>query len=151
MAIRRKAISLLTLRRERSRGFFVLTHTHWLCDNCRIHSVDKKNCSAGNAETEVINVKSYANADDVLIAWQPDQWPGNWVGFKLERRDETSQQITVLVNRIPPKAGEGPVEPTGMSSAQSPIRRCIWTDHSVWRPTTYPIVSPRCRIRRTAH
>ena len=27
--------------------------------------------------------------------------------------------------------GQGPVQPTGISSAQSPIRRCIWTDHSV--------------------
>jgi len=78
-----------------------------------------------------IVVKAYANADDVLIAWQPDQWPANWVGFQIERRNETSQQVTLLVNRIPPKAGEGPVQPTGISSAQSPIRRCIWTDHSV--------------------
>jgi hypothetical protein len=78
-----------------------------------------------------INVKSYANADDVLIAWQPDQWPADWIGFQLERRDETTKAVTVLVNRIPPKAGEGPVQPTGISSAQSPIRRCIWTDHSV--------------------
>ena len=67
----------------------------------------------------------------MLIAWQPDQWPADWVGFQLERRNETNQQVTLLVNRIPPKAGEGPVQPTGISSAQSPIRRCIWTDHSV--------------------
>ncbi|WP_213738386.1 phospholipase D-like domain-containing protein [Bradyrhizobium sp. dw_411] len=78
-----------------------------------------------------IVVKAYANADDVLIAWQPDQWPAGWVGFQIERRNDTNQQITLLVNRIPPKAGEGPVQPTGISSAQSPIRRCIWTDHSV--------------------
>jgi phosphatidylserine/phosphatidylglycerophosphate/cardiolipin synthase-like enzyme len=78
-----------------------------------------------------INVKSYANADDVLIAWQPDQWPDDWIGFQLERRDETTKQVTVLVNRIPPKPGQGPVQPTGVSSTQSPIRRCIWTDHSV--------------------
>jgi phosphatidylserine/phosphatidylglycerophosphate/cardiolipin synthase-like enzyme len=78
-----------------------------------------------------IHVRSYANADDILIAWQPDQWPGDWIGFQLERRDETTGQVTVLVNRIPPKAGQGPVQPTGVSSAQSPIRRCIWTDHSV--------------------
>lgn len=78
-----------------------------------------------------IVVKAYANADDVLIAWQPDQWPADWVGFQLERRNDTNQQVTVLANRIPPKAGEGPVQPTGISSAQSPIRRCIWTDHSV--------------------
>jgi phosphatidylserine/phosphatidylglycerophosphate/cardiolipin synthase-like enzyme len=78
-----------------------------------------------------IIVKAYANADDVLIAWQPDQWPADWVGFQIERRNDTNQQVTLLVNRIPPKAGQGPVQPTGISSAQSPIRRCIWTDHSV--------------------
>jgi phosphatidylserine/phosphatidylglycerophosphate/cardiolipin synthase-like enzyme len=78
-----------------------------------------------------IIVKAYANADDVLIAWQPNPWPADWVGFQLERRNETNQQVTVLVNRIPPKPGQGPVQPTGISSDQSPIRRCTWTDHSV--------------------
>ncbi|MDB5635250.1 MAG: hypothetical protein JWP51_158 [Bradyrhizobium sp.] len=78
-----------------------------------------------------IMVKVYANADDVLIAWQPDPWPADWVGFRLERRNDTNQQVTVLVNRIPPKPGQGPIQPTGISSDQSPIRRCIWTDHSV--------------------
>jgi len=77
-----------------------------------------------------IDVKAYANADDVLIAWEPDPWSGDWVGFQLERRDDTTQAVTVLVNRIPPKPGQGPVQPTGISSAQSPIRRCIWTDHN---------------------
>lgn len=77
-----------------------------------------------------IAVKAYANADDVLIAWQPDSWSGDWVGFQLERRNDTTQQITMVANRIPPKPGEGPVQPTGVASAQSPIRRCIWTDHN---------------------
>src|SRR5215472_11345100 len=77
-----------------------------------------------------IAVKAYANADDVLIAWQPDQWSDDWVGFQLERRNDATQQVTVVVNRIPPKPGEGPVQPTGVASAQSPIRRCIWTDHN---------------------
>jgi len=77
-----------------------------------------------------IAVKAYANADDVLIAWQADQWPNDWVGFQLERRNDTTQQVTVVVNRIPPKPGQGPVQQTGISSAQSPIRRCIWTDHN---------------------
>jgi phosphatidylserine/phosphatidylglycerophosphate/cardiolipin synthase-like enzyme len=77
-----------------------------------------------------IAVKAYANADDVLIAWQPDKWSGDWVGFQLERRNDTTGQITVVVNRIPPRPGQGPVEPAGVTSAQSPIRRCIWTDHS---------------------
>lgn len=78
-----------------------------------------------------ITVKAYANADDVLIAWEPDQWPNAWVGFQLERRDDKTQQVTAIVNRIPPNAGQGPVQATGISSAQSPIRRCIWTDHSL--------------------
>jgi phosphatidylserine/phosphatidylglycerophosphate/cardiolipin synthase-like enzyme len=77
-----------------------------------------------------ITIKAYANADDVLIAWQPDQWSDDWVGFELERRDDKTQQVTVIVNRIPPTAGQGPVQQTGISSAQSPIRRCIWTDHA---------------------
>lgn len=78
-----------------------------------------------------IAVKAYANADDVLIAWQPDKWSDGWTGFQLERRNETTQQVTIVVNRIPPKPGEGPVQPQGIASTQSPIRRCIWTDHSV--------------------
>ncbi len=78
-----------------------------------------------------IAIKAYANADDVLIAWQPDTWSNDWAGFQLERRNDITQQVTVLVNRIPPKPGEGPVQPTGISSTQSPIRRCLWTDHGV--------------------
>ena len=78
-----------------------------------------------------INVKAYASADDVLIAWQPDTWSNDWVGFQLERRNNITQQTTVLSNRIPPKPGEKPVADAGISSTQSPFRRCIWTDHSV--------------------
>jgi phosphatidylserine/phosphatidylglycerophosphate/cardiolipin synthase-like enzyme len=78
-----------------------------------------------------INVKAYANADDVLIAWQPDTWSNDWVGFQLERRNNTTQQSIVLSNRIPPKPGQGKVVPGGISSTLSPFRRCIWTDHSV--------------------
>jgi phosphatidylserine/phosphatidylglycerophosphate/cardiolipin synthase-like enzyme len=76
-----------------------------------------------------ITVKAYANADDVLIAWEPNPWPNDWVGFQIERRNDNSGQVTVLANRIPPKPGQGPVQETGTSSAQSPIRRCIWTDY----------------------
>src|SRR5262249_27867188 len=42
-----------------------------------------------------------------------------------------SGQITPINNRIPPKPGQGPVQPGGVSSALSPIRRCLWTDHNV--------------------
>jgi phosphatidylserine/phosphatidylglycerophosphate/cardiolipin synthase-like enzyme len=76
-----------------------------------------------------ITVRAYANADDVLLAWQPDPWSSDWVGFQIERRNDNSGQITVLANRIPPQPGQGPVQETGISSAQSPIRRCIWTDY----------------------
>ncbi len=41
-----------------------------------------------------IAVKAYANADDVLIAWQPDKWADDWAGFQLERRDDHTQQVT---------------------------------------------------------
>src|ERR1700746_1074513 len=78
-----------------------------------------------------IIIKAYANADDVLIAWQPDKWSDDWVGFQLERRNDSTHQVTGVVNRIPAHPGQGPVQPTGVSSTQSPIRRCIWTDHSV--------------------
>jgi hypothetical protein len=77
-----------------------------------------------------IAVRAYANGDDVLIAWKPDRWPDGWVGFQLERRNETTKQVAVLANRLPPNPGQGPVQETGISSAQSPIRRCIWTDHN---------------------
>jgi hypothetical protein len=42
-----------------------------------------------------IVVRAYANADDVLIAGQPDQWPNDWVGFQIERRNETTRQVTI--------------------------------------------------------
>jgi phosphatidylserine/phosphatidylglycerophosphate/cardiolipin synthase-like enzyme len=77
-----------------------------------------------------IAVKAYANADDVLIAWEPNPWPTDWIGFQIERRNDNSGQVTVLANRIPPQPGQGPVQETGVSSAQSPIRRCIWTDYA---------------------
>ena len=78
-----------------------------------------------------LNVKVYANADDVLIAWEPKEWNAAWVGFQLERRDDSTGAVTVLVNRIPPQPGQGPVEQTGVPSSQSPIRRCIWNDFNV--------------------
>ena len=76
-----------------------------------------------------IAVKAYANADDVLLAWEPNPWSNDWVGFQIERRGNTTQKISVLANRIPAQAGRGPVQETGVSSTQSPIRRCIWTDY----------------------
>lgn len=77
-----------------------------------------------------ILVKAYANDDDVLIAWCPDAWPDNWVGFMLERRDGAGT-VTTIANRIPPTPGGKIVAAQGVPSDQSPIRRCIWTDHGL--------------------
>ena len=79
----------------------------------------------------MINVKAFANADDVLIAWEPTRWHRAWIGFQLERRDNKTGEVKPVNNRIPPEPGAGAVPPTGISSALSPIRRCIWTDHTV--------------------
>ena len=38
----------------------------------------------------MIAVRVYANADDVLIAWKPDQWPDAWVAFNSN--DETRRR-----------------------------------------------------------
>jgi hypothetical protein len=78
-----------------------------------------------------IEMKVYANADDVLIAWRPQAWRPGWVGFQLERRNGTTGEVVPINNRIPPKPGQGPVDAGGISSALSPIRRCLWTDHSL--------------------
>jgi len=32
-----------------------------------------------------IAIKAYANADDVLIAWQPGTWSDDWAGFQPAR------------------------------------------------------------------
>jgi hypothetical protein len=78
-----------------------------------------------------IKVKAYANADDVLIAWSPENWDAAWVGFELERRNDATGDITVIVNRIPAQSAGAPVADAGIPSDQSPIRRCLWTDHSI--------------------
>ena len=78
-----------------------------------------------------IAVAVHANQDDALIAWRPDPWPAEWQGFRLEIRDLTTGETRTLNNRIPPKAGQGAVPPSGISSQQSPILRCIWTDHRI--------------------
>ena len=78
-----------------------------------------------------ITVTIHTNQDDALIAWRPDPWPAEWEGFMLEIRDVTTGETRTLNNRIPPKAGGAPVPPSGISSQQSPILRCIWTDHRI--------------------
>lgn len=79
----------------------------------------------------VLSVTAYANESDVLIAWRPDVWHDEWVGFSLERRDASSGVVTTLANRIPPASGARIEAARGVSSAVSPIRRCIWTDHGL--------------------
>jgi hypothetical protein len=78
-----------------------------------------------------IELKAYSNGDDVLIAWSPEDWPQQWVGFQLERRDVATGVVSVISNRIPPKPNDPQPPVGGISSATSPIRRCIWTDHGV--------------------
>jgi hypothetical protein len=92
-----------------------------------------RNQSTLSEESMPIAVKAYANADDVLLAWEPNPWSNDWVGFQVERRDNNSQQVTVLVNRIPAQASQGPVQETGAASGPT-FARC--------RPTACPIASP---------
>jgi len=78
-----------------------------------------------------VNVYVHTNGDDALVAWSPDKWDDAWVGFRLERRNVKTGEIAPVNNRIPPTVGAGEVPPKGISSNLSPIRRCMWTDHSV--------------------
>lgn len=78
-----------------------------------------------------INVKVHTNGDDALVVWSPVLWNDWWVGFRLERRNTKTNETSVINNRIPPVAGAGDVPAEGISSDISPIRRCMWTDHSV--------------------
>jgi phosphatidylserine/phosphatidylglycerophosphate/cardiolipin synthase-like enzyme len=78
-----------------------------------------------------VTVTVHANRDDALIAWRPDPWPAEWEGFMLEAKDVTTGETRILNNRIPPRAGTGVVPADGIASDQSPILRCIWTDHGV--------------------
>jgi phosphatidylserine/phosphatidylglycerophosphate/cardiolipin synthase-like enzyme len=79
-----------------------------------------------------IKVKVHSNGDDALIAWCPESWQPGWIGFRLEKRSGATGTTTPVNNRIPPKVdGGGKVPDGGLSSALSPIRRCIWVDHSV--------------------
>lgn len=78
-----------------------------------------------------INVKAHTNGDDALVVWSPDRWDDSWVGFRLERRNAKTNETLVINNRIPPAVGAGEVPAEGISSEVSPIRRCMWTDHTV--------------------
>ena len=74
----------------------------------------------------------HTNEDDALIAWQPDgMWPTEWIGFKLEKKNVKTGEVTVVNNRIPAKLGDGQTPAAGVRSDTSPFRRCMWTDHAV--------------------
>ncbi|MYN17370.1 phospholipase [Rugamonas sp. FT107W] len=71
------------------------------------------------------------NSDDALLAWTPDPWSDDLVGFRLERKDLKTGNVTVLNNRIPAGADGTQVPVGGVASTASPIRRCMWVDHDV--------------------
>ncbi|ELX10220.1 phospholipase D/transphosphatidylase [Janthinobacterium sp. HH01] len=72
-----------------------------------------------------------ANSDDALLAWTPDPWSDDIVGFRLERKDLLTGNIKVLNNRIPASSAGTAVPAGGIASTDSPIRRCMWMDHDV--------------------
>ncbi len=78
-----------------------------------------------------IAIYAHANADDALIAWRPAPWPTEWIGCALWKRDLKTGTESPINNRIPPKKGGTSVPIDGLSSLVSPIRRCIWYDHSI--------------------
>ena len=79
-----------------------------------------------------IKVTVHCNSDEALVAWKPDQeWPAEWAGFVVERRNTKTGEITALNNRIPAQVGQGQTPATGVSSLASPFRRCMWSDHQV--------------------
>ncbi|ALL71377.1 Phosphatidylserine/phosphatidylglycerophosphate (plasmid) [Paraburkholderia caribensis MBA4] len=78
-----------------------------------------------------IKVNVHTNGDDALVVWGPDPWDDSWAGFRLERRNTRTEEISLVNNRIPPVAGAGEVPAEGIASDISPIRRCMWTDHTV--------------------
>jgi len=78
-----------------------------------------------------IAIYAYANADDALIAWRPAPWPTEWIGFALWKRDLKTGTESPINNRIPPKKGGRVCRSMGSHRWFSPIRRCIWYDHSI--------------------
>ncbi|RFP25808.1 phospholipase [Duganella sp. BJB488] len=77
------------------------------------------------------NLQVVTNSDDALLAWTPDPWSDDLVGFRLERKDLKTGNVTVLNNRIPAGADGTQVPVGGVASTASPIRRCMWVDHDV--------------------
>ena len=78
-----------------------------------------------------IQIKAFANSDDALIVWRPKPWNDQWVGFALWRRDDKTQTVTAVNNRIPASRKSKSLPDAGISSALSPIRRLMWVDHGV--------------------
>jgi hypothetical protein len=106
-----------------------------------------------------IIVKAFANADDVLIAWQPDQWPDDWVGFQWRNdTNHAARKLNVVVEGCA-GAGRGisystlarsstqqgfPVPPlTSMRSCRSP--------QVVALPNRFHTHNEVCASRSTVH
>lgn len=78
-----------------------------------------------------IDLETFSDGNDVLLAWDAQEWSDLWVGFVIERRDQVTGGVTVLANRIPARPGDPPPDRKGIPNDQSPIRRCVWTDHGL--------------------
>ena len=74
-----------------------------------------------------IAVKAYANADDVLIAWQPDRWSDDWAGFQLERRNDIGRRRHLRLMDWPIKPQPG--HQHGRSSVHEWRRSSLQRDH----------------------
>ena len=78
-----------------------------------------------------IAVTVHCNDDDALVAWRPEAWSDDWIGFMVEKRNALTGAVTPLNNRIPAKVGDAVTPAAGVSSQLSPFRRCLWTDHMI--------------------
>ncbi len=80
-----------------------------------------------------IEIRAFANADDAFVLWRPSVFYPDWVGFALDRQDRRTNAVTPINNRIPAKPGAHAqdVPNGGVSSSDSPIRRCAWMDHGL--------------------
>lgn len=86
----------------------------------------------GQAVAKLIKITVYANSDDAFVAWAPDEFIANCLGFQLERGQRTGrrEQVEIVQNRVgfaTDKAKSGDHRPSGTW----PFQRFNWTDHAV--------------------
>lgn len=79
-----------------------------------------------------IKIAVYANSDDAFVAWAPDEFIANCLGFQLERGQRTGrrEKVEMVQNRVgfaTDKAKSGDHRPSGIW----PFQRFNWTDHAV--------------------